>query len=288
VSGRAFDRNVVERAFEAWAGEGPPSSYRRCGVAHGVAGDGTDVVAVVTVSALADLAPLPIRARTGQWLTVEAHLLARAAGGKVLLLGPSGSVRTLPTCFDRGTIRARFALDRPGEFAVQVVAEFESGPRPVIEANVFADVDPPAQFDDAAAPGEGIAEKAGDDDATLLARMLAVARASSGLANLTRDARLDAIALRHALRMTEAHELAHDTGAGGPIDRLRDAGLDATDVGENVARAAALNLAHRELWASPSHRANMLSRSFDRVGLAVAHDDRGETWVVEMFAGGLR
>jgi uncharacterized protein YkwD len=45
--------------------------------------------------------------------------------------------------------------------------------------------------------------------------------------------------------------------------------------------------AHRALWTSPSHRANMLSRDFERVGIAVARGPRGDAWVVETFAGGL-
>jgi uncharacterized protein YkwD len=58
--------------------------------------------------------------------------------------------------------------------------------------------------------------------------------------------------------------------------------------GENVAHATTVALAHRALWASPSHRANLLRREFESVGVAVARDDRGDAWVVETFAGGLR
>ena len=32
----------------------------------------------------------------------------------------------------------------------------------------------------------------------------------------------------------------------------------------------------------------MLRRDFDRVGVAAARDERGEAWVVETFASGLR
>ena len=44
--------------------------------------DGTRALAVVAVDALADLAPLPTRARTGQWLTVSARLRVPASGGR--------------------------------------------------------------------------------------------------------------------------------------------------------------------------------------------------------------
>jgi uncharacterized protein YkwD len=109
-------------------------------------------------------------------------------------------------------------------------------------------------------------------------------RASSGLPPLLRDRRLDAIARAHAARMAGRQELAHDAGDGSPIDRMRDAGLEPLDTGENVAHAATLALAHRAQWWSPAHRANMLRAAPDRFGVGVARDVRGDAWVVELFA----
>jgi uncharacterized protein YkwD len=88
--------------------------------------------------------------------------------------------------------------------------------------------------------------------------------------------------------MAMARELAHDVGDGDPLERLHVAGLDPRSAGENVAHAATVPLAHRALWASPSHRANLLGREYDRVGVGVARDTHGDVWVVETFAGGVR
>jgi uncharacterized protein YkwD len=255
-------------------------------VAAGASGEGTHALVVVTVDAVADLAPLPTRARTGQWLTVEARLHRPATGGRVVVMHADEAPRTVPSWFDGATLRARFTADRPGEMAVQVVAELPGGPRPAIEASLFVDVDPPARDDARAAPGEDASPGSKDDDR--LAAMVAAARAAGGLRPLGRDARLDAVAREHAARMAAAHELAHDAGDGDPVERLRDAGLDPREAGENVAHAASLPLAHRALWASPSHRANLLGREFDRIGVGVARDSHGDAWVVESFAGGLR
>ena len=82
-----------------------------------------------------------------------------------------------------------------------------------------------------------------DDDR--LARMVGAARVSVGLPALQRDARLDAVARTHAERMAHDHQLAHDAGDGDPVDRLRAAGLEARDVGENVAHARTVALAQR-------------------------------------------
>jgi uncharacterized protein YkwD len=271
---------ALEKSLDAWLSE-RPHPLRRCGVAAHSAADGARTLAVVTVDALADLAPLPTSARTGQWLTVEARMHVRATGGRVMVLGPVGTPRTVPTSFDGSTLHARFVPDGPGEYVVQVVADVESGPRPVLEASVFVDIEPPSHE----TPRVAVGEDAGDegDDSEHLARMLAAARAEAGLAPLVRNADLDAVARAHAARMAQRHELAHDAGDGGPLERLRAAGLEPRDAAENVAHAATLALAHRAQWWSPSHRANMLRAATD-LGIAVARDEHGDAWVVELFA----
>jgi uncharacterized protein YkwD len=284
ASARALDASAALPKLDAWLAVSP-AGPRRCGVATGTGADGTQALVVVAVDALADLAPLPTRARTGQWLTVEARLRVAARGGSVLVMGPSGKPRTALTSFDGTTLRARFAPEGPGEHTVQVVADIEGGPRPVLEANVYADVEPPPRPTARAAPGEDAGSDGDDDDR--LAHMLAAARDASGMAPLGRDARLDAVARAHAVLLATRHELAHDAGDGDPLERLRRAGLEPRAAAENVAHAATPALAHRAQWASPSHRANMLrpATPADRFGVAVARDERGDVWVVELFAG---
>lgn len=270
--------------LEAWLGDGRRT--RRCGVASGKAADGTTTLVVVTVQALADLSPLPTRARTGQWLSLEARLRTPARGATVVVLGPNGRTRTVPSWIEGGAVRARFAAEGPGQLAVQVVADLPSGPRPVVEADVLVDVDPSASPTIGPAPGEDASGAGPDDEA--LTRMVGEARSAAGLAPFVRDARLDSLARAHAQQMAAAHELAHDVGDGDPSERLRQASLDAHAVGENVAHAPSVALAHRSIWRSPSHRLNLLRPEFDRMGLAVVRDAGGDAWVVELFAGGLR
>jgi uncharacterized protein YkwD len=286
ATARSLEPDVALDKLTSWLAEAHEDvRLRRCGVASGVGPDGQRSLVVVVVDALADLAPLPIRARPGQWLTIEARLRVPARGGRVLVLGPSGPPRVLMSSFDGRTIRAPFAPDRPGAFAVQVVAELASGPRPVLEASVFADAEPPAHEETRVAPGEdALRAPARADDA--LARTIDAARVSEGLPPLVRDARLDAVAREHAAQMARANQLAHDAGDGAPSERLRAAGLDAADAGENVAQAPTLALAHRATWASPSHRANILGRAYDRMGVGVSRDGQGDVWIVETFAGG--
>lgn len=259
--------------------------HTRCGVALAPTPDGDEVFAGVALEALADLDPLPIRARTGAWLTLAASLRTPARGAKLVLLGPRGAPRTVPTAVDTsGKVHGRFALDRPGAFTVQLVGELEGGPQPLLEARVFADVDPDEEGASAVpAPGEEIALDA-EDDARLLERMAAALRSSEGLSALTPDRELDALARAHATKMREAGAIAHDLGEGDLVERLQTAGLSAQLVGENVARAGSVALVHRALHASPSHRLNLLHAQYTHIGVGVARDAAGTLYACQVFA----
>jgi uncharacterized protein YkwD len=282
VATGTLESSATMANLDAWLG-GPGRQERRCAVASATSSDGTRALAVVAIDVLADLAPMPTRARPGQWLSIEARLRVPAWGGEVIVLGPSGAPRSVPTSFDGKAIRARFAPERAGEFAVQIMADVADGRRPILEATVLAGIEAPTQ-NARSAPGEELPITARDDDEQL-AQMVTAARGSVGLRPLTRDPRLDAVARDHAQHMASAHELAHQLDDRGPLERLRAAGVDAADLGENVAHAATVPLAHRSLWASPSHRANLLRRDFDRIGVAVVRDEHGDAWAVETLTG---
>jgi uncharacterized protein YkwD len=287
VAGRALETGAVRASLDAWAGAPVRVGTRRCGLASARSADGGEIIAAVTVDALADLAPLPVRAHAGAWLSLDARMLVPTARARVVVLGPSGDPHAVPSTLEAGHLRARFAPDRPGAFVVQVVADVAGGPRPVLEALVFADVAPPTSPPDEAAPGEDAAAGATDDDEAL-ERMVAAARRDARRRPLERDARLDAIARAHARRMMAVHALGHDVGDGDPSERLEGRGLSAGETGENVAHAASVALAHRALYASPSHRENVLGGRFERLGVAAVRDRDGSVWVTETFARGLR
>lgn len=257
----------------------------RCGIARAPLPHGGEELVAVVIDALADLAPLPMRARTGQWLTVEARLHAAAMGASVVVLGPRGAPRAVATSLDRetGVVRARFAVERPGAYTVQLVGDLASGgPRPLLEARVFADVEPPLE-DEGPAPVPG--EDASSSD---LAALVDALRAAESLPPLARDPRLDAVATAHAERMRSAGSVAHDLGEGDLRARFAEAGLDAVVVGENVARGPTVIAAHRALYASPSHRLNLLRADYTHVGVGLARADDGTVYACEVFAGDLR
>jgi uncharacterized protein YkwD len=182
-------------------------------------------------------------------------------------------------------VTSRFLLGTAGRHVVQVLADDGNGPRPVVEAEVYAGVDPPLTPPSSEVPGE----KDGDgetDPATALLKRLNGARVAEGLGKLTIDPTLLQVAKDHAEAMKKAHILGHDVGDGDPGERMAATGTTWKVLGENVAKAKSDRAAHRALYASPSHRANMLDARFKKVGIAAVVDTKtGELWVAQMYGG---
>jgi len=265
-------------SMQSWLGSFGDGGERRCGVAqvttHAVAAD-----------VLADLDVVPVRARSGAWLSVSGRLLVAATEAKWIVLGPSGAPFAVPTSFDGQRVQARFHADRPGAFLVQLLANVTGGPRPLLEATTYVDVRPPASFSGDAAPGEPAEPpSAQDDDAAALLTMVNLARLSEHSPPLVRHATLDAVAEKHAQAMRQKRRIAHDVGDGDPRSRVESTSLDILSTGENVAHALNVVRAHRALWASPSHRENLLEPRYDKIGIGVAPDPDGSLWVCEVFA----
>ena len=281
VSAKALSHDDLAKRLDVWRAGFKDEGTRLCGLARGKAKDGTEIVAAIAVDAPATMDPIPTRARTGQWITLRAAMHVPASGARVVLLAPNEAPRNLPSSFANGTVTSRFALTRPGEFTVQVLADLAGGPRPVLEANLFADVDPPPFTPDLAAPGEDAANGATGE--TALLAMVGALRKGAALPPLKRSVDLDKLARAHAEEMKRAKKVAHNLGHGDPSERVEAAGLTARETGENVAHAQSVKLAHRALYASPSHRANLLKKEFTHVGIAVIDDPDGSVWACEVF-----
>ncbi len=281
LGGTGLDDATALARLEAWSKTWAPSGTRRCAFHRGEKA-GQVVYGAVAIDALADLAtPLPTQPRVGQWLTLEATLLVPATAVKVVLLGPKGAPKTVLSSLNGSKVRSTFSLDQPGGWVVQVLATVSTGPRPVLEASLWPGATPPASYAPQAAPGEDARANAKTDDAALLA-MVNAARKADGLPALARDAELDKLALAHSRDMAKAKSIGHDVGGGDPSARIRAAGLTAKLAGENVSSAADVVGAHRALWASPSHRGNLLLKDFSRVGIAVLKEG-GRVWVTQLF-----
>lgn len=93
-------------------------------------------------------------------------------------------------------------------------------------------------------------------------------RTSRNLKALVFDERLRAIARAHSEDMFKRGYFSHYSPEGLTVaDRASNAGLDFLVIGENLAYAPSVELAHKGLMNSEGHRANILSEDYGKVGI---------------------
>jgi hypothetical protein len=90
---------------------------------------------------------------------------------------------------------------------------------------------------------------------------------------------LTVIARRHSRRMANDHTIYHNNNLGNEIPGKWYA------AGENVGMGPDCQSIHDAFMASPGHRANILDRDYNQVGVGVALDEHGTVYVTEDFAG---
>lgn len=100
-------------------------------------------------------------------------------------------------------------------------------------------------------------------------------RGSGGLAPLSSNGDLAAVASRWAASMASSDQLAHNPQLTSQVSGWRF-------VGENVGYGPDAATIHRALMDSPSHRANILDTQYTQVGIGVAQVG-GRVWVAQVF-----
>ena len=109
-------------------------------------------------------------------------------------------------------------------------------------------------------------------------------RAAAGLQPLRWDPALATAAHQHALRMAKANTLSHQLPGESPMqDRARHAGARFSLIAENVALGPSVSGLHLQWMNSPPHRANLLDKDLNSVGISVVQS--GQTFfAVEDFS----
>src|SRR5687768_310520 len=101
-------------------------------------------------------------------------------------------------------------------------------------------------------------------------RLLNEERKKENLPALKKDPELTIVARAHSKDMFTRGYFAHVTpDRKSPFDRMRSAGVRYLSAGENLALGKTLTICHNGLMNSPGHRANILDRSYGRVGIGV-------------------
>jgi len=264
-----------------WAEAAPLLGQRRCGVGAAER-EGRLTISVVAVDVLAELGPLPTAVRSGTRLDLSARLARAPTAATVVLLPPAGAPFSVDAQLERNQLTARFTPTAPGPWLVQIMATHVGGPRPVAQAVVTVGEDPPAGFAQSPVPGEDAFDSSQSKDDALFT-LLNAARREHDLPALRRNPALDHVAAQHCRAMKSRGQVSHDTGSGDPARRVEEAGLRPQATGENVALAKTVPRLHRVLWASPSHRENLLLRRWDEAGVAVIEKDDGSLLATEVF-----
>jgi hypothetical protein len=116
--------------------------------------------------------------------------------------------------------------------------------------------------------------------ATRLLSLVNAVRAQRGLVPLVRDPQLEAVAVRHTMRMASTGVLAHNEAL---FTRESHQALGIGAFAENVGYDWSVPGAHDGFMTSPKHLDNLLGPGYRLAGFAVARDAAGAVWVTEDF-----
>lgn len=110
-------------------------------------------------------------------------------------------------------------------------------------------------------------------------------RANRGLKEVVFDAKLRKVARGHSADMFNKGYFSHYSQEGESVaDRAQKAGVDFLVIGENLAYAPNLELAHQGLMNSPGHKANILSYDFGKIGIGIANGDEFSIMFTQVFS----
>ncbi len=110
------------------------------------------------------------------------------------------------------------------------------------------------------------------------------ARRAQGLAPLRWDEALATAARRHAEVMAEHRSAQHGfEGEPSLSARVKQVGVRFSWLSENVIQGPSPEFIHTQFMKSPPHRANILDRDMDSIGVGVVEQD-GQLFAVEDFS----
>ncbi len=111
-----------------------------------------------------------------------------------------------------------------------------------------------------------------------------VERKNAGLAPLTLNAKLSSAARAHALNMARQDKLEHTLDDKRPDERVTAAGYRWSGTAENIAWNSRSPKDVVAGWMdSPPHKKNMLNSDYTEIGVAVAWNEKGEPYWVQVF-----
>jgi uncharacterized YkwD family protein len=111
-------------------------------------------------------------------------------------------------------------------------------------------------------------------------------RAKAGLAPLTVDLRLVELARKKSQDMIANNYFSHTSPTyGDPFQMMTAAGISYRTAGENLAGARTVDQAHSALMNSAGHRQNILSPTYNKVGVGIATGGPYGSMYTQLFIG---
>jgi len=122
--------------------------------------------------------------------------------------------------------------------------------------------------------------------ADLVLKYINEARAANGLIALTKDWKLADIALRKSNEMVEKEYFLHTSPTyGTPFDMMKNFGITYKTAGENIAGNSDMKNTVDSWMNSEGHRKNILSNSYNYIGIGVTSSPKYGYVIVAMFIG---
>lgn len=129
------------------------------------------------------------------------------------------------------------------------------------------------------------------DEEKDLMRLANRERGRRGLSRLRTDSLLIEVARLHSAEMRDLDYFNHESPTEGlktPMDRYMKAVSPPPAyacVGENLFWCTEISVerGHRAFMDSPAHRGNVLFPRFEKIGVGIVKNERGEFWVTQLF-----
>jgi uncharacterized protein YkwD len=253
----------------------------------------------------------PVAATSARWarFLLSGVLAVALTGGGLYLArselfpGPASSRSTASPRATAAGCRAAAASGCPGNPAYLAIAATPAvvtvPPRqPKTSSSASAASRSPSPTAPAASASPSVS--AGGSAATQVLALINQARTAAGLPALTITSGLETSSSQHNLRMADGCGLLHQC-AGEPALGAREtaAGVGWTSAGENIGEGGpvagtaaaiaqmAVGLTQSMLNEQPpddGHRLNILSSSFNHIGIAVYRDSSGTVWLTQDFS----
>ena len=119
---------------------------------------------------------------------------------------------------------------------------------------------------------------------TRMLEMVNAERTKAGLNALKADPEIAQVARAHSRDMFARGYFSHVTPDGKTLgDRVRAARVPFLSAGENLALGPTLTICHEGLMNSPGHRANILHKSFNRLGIGILDGGKYGLMITQNF-----